>query len=328
MADIGAHTGNVVHDPASYARSQVLEGLPFHAQSRYRAFSEQLLELEAQQRHLRERRDEKSQRVNLLVQNARAAKASGSGSAEHHEASARAGEHELEQLNHRFSKANAARINIERILNLLNEWLSSVAGGFYSGVPYGDAEPTPAKLRKNEDFTAAILRVRREWSDLQMQLAEVSAAPPPASEIRQIVRAELERRHAEAAVGYRWRKDALGVESFELHAPDIAPWGAEMHPMGMITGWLLRLHGVDAIAEKFCTGIDDNAPGIPRADKQRLIAELEAKIVEIELAECSLIEQAQQEGQDVQYRPNASPLALLRLQPVHPARPEVLEAAE
>jgi hypothetical protein len=53
------------------------------------------------------------------------------------------------------------------------------------------------------------------------------------------------------------------------------------------------------------------------------------RIVEIELAECSYIEQAITAGVDVQYRPNASPLALLRLSPVHPAQPEpVLEAAE
>ena len=195
-------------------------------------------------------------------------------------------------------------------------------------MPYSDAEPTPAKLRKNEDFTAAILRVRREWSDLQMQLAEVSAAPPPPDELRAMIRSELERRYAEAAVGYRFTKDSMGNEHFELHAPDLSSWGAETHPTGMITGWLLRLHGVDAIAEMFCAGIDDSAPGIPRADKQRLIAELEARIVEIELAECSYIEQAQQEGQDLQYRPNASPLALLRLSPVHPAQPVVLEAAE
>jgi hypothetical protein len=70
---------------------------------------------------------------------------------------------------------------------------------------------------------------------------------------------------------------------------------------------------------------------IPRADKPRMIAELEAEIVELELQECLLIEAAQAAGMDVSYRANAHPLALLGLVPMRPRQPqpeEVLQAAE
>lgn len=326
MADITAHPGaDTVSDQSAYPRRLVLEGLPQHAQSRYRNFTEQLLELEAQSRHLRERREALSQRAQVASHNAMAAKANATASADHHEQAAAAAEHELEEVNRRFSKINAARVNIEQIINRLNEWLVSIAVGTYRGPAYTDSEPSPAKLAKGEDFAAAIMRMRDDWSKLQMELAQTTAAPPPASEIRAMVRAELERRHAEAAIGFRFEHDALGGERFSLFAPDLSPWGADMHPMGLVTGWLLRIHGVDEILEMFCAGLDDAAPGIPRADKPRIVAELEVKVIEAELAECSYIDQAIGAGLDVQYRPNASPLALLHLQPVRPQQP--MEAA-
>src|SRR5262249_39657659 len=151
--------------------------------------------------------------------------------------------------------------------------------------------------------------IRSEVADLQMELAQVRAAPPPPDEIRSMIREQLVSRHAAAACGYRWERDALNVERLQLFAPDIAPWAPAMHPGGMITAWLLRLHGVDKMLEVFAAGVDDDAGGIPRAEKAERVAELETRIVEVELQECLLIEMAQQEGADILPPPTASPLA-------------------
>jgi hypothetical protein len=51
----------------------------------------------------------------------------------------------------------------------------------------------------------------------------------------------------------------LGVDRFELVAPDLQSWGAATNPTGMITGWLLRKLGVDAMVEMFASGLDDDA---------------------------------------------------------------------
>ena len=153
MADIAAHPGaDIIHDPGAYPRRLVLEGLPQHAASRYRNFTEQVLELQAQSRHLRERREALSQRAQVASHNARTAKAKATASADHHEQAALAAEHELEQLKRRFSKINAARVNTEQVINQLNNWLTAIAGGTYRGPAYTDSEPAPAKLKKGESF--------------------------------------------------------------------------------------------------------------------------------------------------------------------------------
>ena len=144
-----------------------------------------------------------------------------------------------------------------------------------------------------------------------------------------MVRAELERRYASAVCGFRFTTDVMGNEHFELYAPDMQPWlsAADANPAGITTAWLLRKFGVEQMMEMFAASIDATVPGIPHIEKPRIVAEIEARIVELELAEVSYIDQAISAGLDVQYRPHTSPLALLALQPVRSQQP-MLEAAE
>jgi hypothetical protein len=62
--------------------------------------------------------------------------------------------------------------------------------------------------------------------------------------------------------------------------------------------------------------VDQVQDGISREERQRRIAELEAKILDLEHQEESLVVAALAQGLEVHRRPNANPLALLGLEVV------------
>jgi hypothetical protein len=104
-------------------------------------------------------------------------------------------------------------------------------------------------------------------------------------------------------------------------------WSDASNVRGLLTTYMLHLFP-EKMFELFTRGIDDNAVGIARAHKPQLVNELECRIIEAELEEMSLIEQAQQQGLDVVPRASMSPLALLGLGPVRRSPPELMQAAD
>jgi hypothetical protein len=98
--------------------------------------------------------------------------------------------------------------------------------------------------------------------------------------------------------GHRFVTDGLGNEKLELIAPDLMMWSDASNVRGMLTTYMLHLFP-EKMFELFTRGIDDNAVGIARAHKPQLVNELECRIIEAELEEMSLIEQAQHLAREV-----------------------------
>jgi len=226
---------------------------------------------------------------------------------------------EYDTLAAKRSKNDTVRVRHEGIVNDLNQWLTAKGHWADKGLRHdSDIEPPVAQLRRDESFLDAIRRVQREISDAQTKVLEIKAAPPPGREIRAEIERQLQAMRNSVNFGHTFRTDRNGIERLELVAPDLHSWligaGAETNVRGMITQYMMGLFPEQMI-ELFTRGIDDDAPGVPRADKARLIADAEARVVELELQEMSLVEQAQAQGLDILPRAGMSPLALLGLVP-------------
>src|SRR5262245_40898595 len=101
MADPLVHVDSEIRDPHAYARAQYLEGLPFAAQARYRAYAEAKAEAEMLANFHREKAQELDQRLRFFQRNAAAARQSASSSATTYEKQEKAAQAECD--------ANAAK---------------------------------------------------------------------------------------------------------------------------------------------------------------------------------------------------------------------------
>ena len=331
MADIAAHAAgaDVGRDQSAYARNQYLESLPGHAQVKYRQYIERKSEAEALLRHLRERGEELGQKLHLMQHNLGAGRQR-NGAVDYYEKQTSAAQAEHDALTAKRSKLDAQHGVLAGIMNALNAWLFAQSNGMAHGPRYDSTAETPrAALHEGENFLTAIRRVQDETMAVNLQLAQVRSAPPPAKELREMIVTQLAGLRS-ANFGHRWVTNPItGVEELKLVAPDLVDWAAATNPSGLITGYLLNLFP-ERMIELFIAGVRDDAVGVSRSLKPQLIAELEAQIVDLELQEMAYIEAAQAAGLDLLPRASMNPLALLGLCPVHPAhaQPELMQAAE
>jgi hypothetical protein len=78
--------------------------------------------------------------------------------------------------------------------------------------PNGAARP-----REGEDLGSAVLRVRTELGVVQREIAAVRALPPTASEVKALVRAEIEQKAASGQPRIELAADG----KIKLHWPDV-----------------------------------------------------------------------------------------------------------
>ena len=327
MADVTTPAGvDVVRDPTAYARRQTLEVLPPHAQVKYNQYVERKREAETLTSYYRERSDELGQKLYVLQHNLSAAKQN-DGAISYYERQTSAAQAEYDALAAKRSSTDTRRIIFTNIVQQLDNYLNAKSNGMWRGPHHEDAEPPVAKLRKGESYADAIRRCQDEASALDLQLVTLRNAPPPPDEVREMIVSQLASLRSSSGFGHRFVTDGLGNEKLELIAPDLMMWSDASNVRGLLTTYMLHLFP-EKMFELFTAGIDDNAVGIARAHKPQLVNELECRIIEAELEEMSLIEQAQQQGLDVVPRASMSPLALLGLCPVRRSPPELMQAAE
>ncbi len=70
-----------------------------------------------------------------------------------------------------------------------------------------------------------------------------------------------------------------------------------------------------ALLARFDALVDDAPAGLPAVERRKRLTELDGKLYELERAEEDVIEQLEDQGVDVQRRPDASPAAALGLAP-------------
>jgi hypothetical protein len=181
----------------------------------------------------------------------------------------------------------------------INEWLMRLpANAVLEMMPAADI-----KLRDGETWIDAIEATRKDVSSLQGQLQVVRAAPLPLDDQRQAVAAYVERlgRQAQPAVS------VVQNGTLRVGFRDVL---VEAEQTLALLAWIDPEKVRDAL-----TGLLEGAPRVVGAmgasEKQQRLAELEAKLLELERAEEALVEQANKSGIDILRRPDASPPCVL-----------------
>ena len=270
----------------------MLEALPPNAQVKYNQYVERKREAETLTSYYRERSDELGQKLYVLQHNLSAAKQN-DGAISYYERQTSAAQAEYDALAAKRSSTDTRRIIFTNIVQQLDNYLNAKSNGMWRGPHYDSAaEPAVAKLRKGESYADAIRRCQDEASALDLQLVTLRNAPPPPDEVREMIVSQLASLRSSSGFGHRFVTDGLGNEKLELIAPDLMMWSDASNVRGLLTTYMLHLFP-EKMFELFTRGIDDNAVGIARAHKPQLVNELECRIIEAELAEMSLIEQAQ-----------------------------------
>ncbi len=154
----------------------------------------------------------------------------------------------------------------------------------------------------------AIERVRREIGRAASERAMVKAMPPSAAEIKAQLTEEVRRLALKGTPSATFADNTV-----KLEWPDSNRFGGGAPP-GAASALIAWLFGDQLLAA--LTRSVDQIAGISAAERQQRIADLEARILQLEHEEESLVEQALAKGLDIERRPGASGYALLGVSPV------------
>jgi hypothetical protein len=230
--------------PPPYSLLQCLDRLPARARRKYDDLKALLADAEALQRSLQERVRAKEDRLADLRRRREYASVPGGDAAavaklDREVSAVRA---DLDRLERERSRRNGARANTEQVVSRLDNFILQL----FSGA--SDAAPPrwPAKVpgpRAGESLADALIRLRREINIAQGELRQVKTAPPPASEIKAALVAEVDRMAGDGRPS--WRIDDGG--RVVVHWPDVqpyaAPGGALSAPSGSASRMLAALFG-------------------------------------------------------------------------------------
>jgi hypothetical protein len=186
----------------------------------------------------------------------------------------------------------------------------------------------PATGRRHRSCVSRIgWYVSTRTISLQSELFDVKNAPPSKEEIKAAIEAEVDQLARQGA-------PQLSVDGGKVSIiwPDVSqfsqnPGGVPVPPNGgasKLLCWLFR----ETMVKYFEQSIDQIEGGISQDERRSRIAELEAKILDLEHQEESLVVEALNQGHEVHRRPNASPYALLGIEPLPPAELIHMQAAE
>jgi hypothetical protein len=297
--------------PPPYSLLQCLDRLPARARRKYDDLKALLADAEALQRSLQERVRAKEDRLADLRRRREYASVPGGDAAavaklDREVSAVRA---DLDRLERERSRRNGARANTEQVVSRLDNFILQL----FSGA--SDAAPPrwPAKVpgpRAGESLADALIRLRREINIAQGELRQVKTAPPPASEIKAALVAEVDRMAGDGRPS--WRIDDGG--RVVVHWPDVqpyaAPGGALSAPSGSASRMLAALFG-DQLKKLLVGSVDDIKGAILSAERPKRVREVEAHILALEVAEERLVMAALEEGVEVHRRIDASPWAIL-----------------
>lgn len=158
-------------------------------------------------------------------------------------------------------------------------------------------QATP-KVKAGADYKALVEKARARIDDLAEQIEAVELAPAPADDLRDRIVAEVDRL-AEAGrpvVDHR-DPDSIGGAIFRAAKADAFPI------------WLNR----DALIEKLTGEVKDAPNAMSAADKDKVLADLAATLLDAEREEEALVVAAQAAGTTINRRRGADARALLEL---------------
>ena len=193
----------------------------------------------------------------------------------------------------------------------------------FSGAEDTALPPWPAAVsgpRDGESVGDALLRLRQEISIAQGEVRRARMAPPPVSEIKAAIAAEIER----LADGGTPR---ITIDSgrVTIHWPDVmmyaVPGAALSAPSGSASKMLAALFPAE-LKKLLTAGIVDTKGAIPSGERPQRIRDAEASILALEVAEERLVCEALDAGLEVHRRIDANPWAILN------ADVEAAQAAE
>jgi hypothetical protein len=215
---------------------------------------------------------------------------------------------DLDKLERERSKRNSVRANTEQVVSRIDNFVMQ----FFSGADDVVVPPWPTSVpgaRDGESVGDALLRLRYEIGTAQGGLAQVRTAPPPASEIRAALAAEVDRMAGGGAP-----RVVIDAGRVSIYWPDVmmyaTPGAALSAPSGSASKMLAALFP-EQLKKLLTAGIVDVKGGIPSAERPRLIREAEARIFALEVAEERLVIAALDAGLEVHRRIDASPWAIL-----------------
>jgi hypothetical protein len=290
---------------------QCLDRLPARARRKYDDLKALLADSEALQRSLQERVRAKEERLADLRRRREYASVPGGNAAEvaklDRELSAvRA---DLDRFDRERSRRNGVRANTEQTCGRIDNHIMMM----FSGAVDINSPRWPAKVpgaRTGEGLGDALLRVRLEINIAKGELLRVKTAPPPASEVKAALAAEVDRMAGDGRPS--WRIDDGG--RVVVHWPDVqpyaAPGGALSAPSGSASKLLCALFP-EQLKKLLVAGIDDVKGAIPAAERPKRVREVEARVFALEIAEERLVMAALEEGLEVHRRVDASPWAIL-----------------
>ena len=294
----------------AYSLRALLARLPACAQAKYRALSSLIGDIEALNAAADERASAMRAELARLADNATRVQDKEEDAAL--SAQINVLRDELEILARDRSTREALRSNTLQCKSAIEQWLANLEMGAIS--ISGALRPVNVEphLAKGETVKDALLRARREITNLKHELAQIAAAPLPPDEIRGEIIRQVETLAAQG-------RPRLGLEGgrVNLSFPDMptlgAPGSALTTPAGSVTRMLCWLFG-DQIIERLSVGLD-GLTGLTREERSSRSVELEGRLLALEHEEEFWVVQALATRLEVHRRLGASPLALLGLEP-------------
>jgi len=322
----------VTHFPPwpAYSLPQAIERLPRPARRRYEQLCGQLADAEALARSAIERERVAENAIHAIehrIAMARRGDAFGnpveagklqSLEAEHQELLG-----DYEKLSAERDRRNAMRGNVDQILSQLKTAVMAAVG--QDRPLHGTPIVVNAKPKEGESLGDAIMRLRGEIGRVRAELVRLKEAPLPPDEIKIALTAEIDRLASEGRPRINLNGGRVKVawpDVMEFAAPNTA-FSAPNGSASRLLAWLFR----DRLVEAVTAGLDGLA-GVPSAERPGLERELRRSLLELELAEESLVVQAIAAGLEVHRRFDTSPHALLGLMPFDMRPQPVLQAAE
>jgi hypothetical protein len=223
----------------------------------------------------------------------------------------------LDAVEEQMGARNAVQGRADQIVAQLKQFLATTRG------PIRACASITAQPRNGEDIKAAITRVRADIGTAQRDLAAAKAAPPTKAEIEKQLSDAVQQLMNEGCP--RWTLDSNNrVQIFWPDTTAFSSTGTYSAPSGGASKLLAYLFP-DAVFAALSRGLDQWPAGVPAAERELRVAQLEQHIRYLEYQEESLVEQAQAQGIDV-HRIWRNGWAVLGIEP--DVREELQQAAE
>jgi hypothetical protein len=223
-------------------------------------------------------------------------------------------EHELSRLRAVQSKQQSLHSHRAQLAARLGQWLYTLS----PNVQLVDVKARRPVLAKGETHLQAVTRIRSDIEKLKNELRLVQQAGPPIADVkrqaREYVRTLAERGRPTIKVGYE--------TGFELVMPTSSYSSTPL--LSAVLAWI----DPDTLINKINAEIDRMPkPPMSLSKKDRLerFAYLTNEFAALERSEERMIEAAAEQGQDIPRRVDASPAAVLNVEPkdVTAAKPKV-----